>query len=57
MVAKRKIGLLTKLGSYKSPPDPLFPTSSSNLFLKETCPKDGGNYNQRVMQPSSYDPS
>jgi len=26
------------------PPDPPLSTSSSNIFLKKTCPKDGGNY-------------
>ncbi|MDF0717406.1 hypothetical protein PY092_14675, partial [Muricauda sp. 334s03] len=42
-------GFSTKTGSYQSPPDPLFSTPLSHLFLKKTCPKDGGNYTYNKM--------
>ena len=51
---KGKFGFSTKKGSYESPPGPPPTTPSSNLFLKNYCPKDGGNYNHPPLLPVNY---
>ena len=45
-----KIGFSTKPVTYQSPPDPLFSTSLSYLFLLKNCPRDRGNYNHPQYQ-------
>ena len=37
------------------PPDPPPTTPSSNLFLKNYCPKDGGNYTNTLFLKIKFD--